>query len=460
MRADRDTRQKQFGAVIHAMAVFCVILFLNFDALVNPQFGGDAATRLDQADTLIIANPWRAYLPWVQTHVFLLWKLHAPLWAYPAISAFYVLVFLIAINRTYRTVSGDRRIASAPSLVFSLAMFLFLSIAHLRFLSFDIYQEIPCLAVLALVFMREAEGKPSWLFWFVGMLVREYVWVFWACYLVLIARRRRITTRSFSAITLISLIPIVWRVWFGAITLPGPLVDGKYDIGLATVVNVLDRLDTIMRVQKIWPLVTLTAGAAVLNLFFQIGSQRPSRAATFLNVFSTAAFITMAYIVLIDPQRVTPHNPRQVFPVLMAVPYAILYLISKSRDVSRPLRLLGCAVMIGCLILPASFSGRLPTNPRLAFYGEISESADKSEKEGRPVCVSGLDYWEQYMRFLVGPLRHARRVFLRAQPPPDGACSLVIGQAEDGYRRLSSVTLPDSKSVGIFEPFQETTNVS
>lgn len=141
--------KKKFAAfclILTALALF--LLKIPF-VLNDPIFGGDSGFRMYNAGKIIFKAGNRVWLPFLQLHIWIFYKLKLPYWAFKLIPCLYFLLAVIFLGLlTYRILGNSR-----CGLIFSLfLMFCFAYQRSVIFLSVNLYQEILEIAFLYILF--------------------------------------------------------------------------------------------------------------------------------------------------------------------------------------------------------------------------------------------------------------------------------------------------------------------
>lgn len=414
-------------------------LFHLYPTLVNPFFPGDSGIRLDQADRLIPYSGPRVWLPFLQSHIFLLYHLHVPLSLYFLIPAIYFVIFLFLINFI-----GIKFLGKTIVSVLFLTTFLFALTNNwlIIWLATQLMQEAPTFAFLPLLLYAYISRNIPLLFFLtsVSLLTREYFWVIFVVLGILpyLSGKVRPLPRIY---WLFCGIPILWLIatnqplWL-ANALPHP------EITIPILFNRLQALGNVLDTSHLIPVYfVLVFGMAMT---FLSKNAKSSLSDTFI----TLSFLSLGgislYIILADPWQITPGNPRSIFPFFLFLPYLLIALLNKLSILLRLPRTIFSILLLLSVVPIFDFPPRNPLSIQKEPYYEIvsttvsSYASSYRDTEKFSVGIVGIDQWNTYTQYLVGPLLYYDRHYLQEFDNP-GNYPLIFAPRGFQHRLFSQI---------------------
>jgi hypothetical protein len=160
MLSDKRARSLFAGVFFAALAIIFAAIRVPA-VLCDPFFPGDSGLRMANAGRMLITVGNRTWLPFLQAHIFLLYKLTTPYYLFKFIPLFYFFLALIFLGKLARRHLGLDRF----SLIFSgLLLFAFAFQRCVLFLSTNLYHEIVAIAFFyILLYLGALELKKNWI---------------------------------------------------------------------------------------------------------------------------------------------------------------------------------------------------------------------------------------------------------------------------------------------------------
>src|ERR1051325_421921 len=191
--AEKNTGRSRWLLWSARLAPLVLALFLAWtylDSFLRPTFPGDEGRRLDEANRLIVGNSQHVWLPFLQLHIHVLYLLGAPPWAFLLIPYAYTVLSLFLLAALCRAaVPGNGGLIAGAVLPIGFAGSTF------HWLRPRLYQEAIVVPVfLALVYIHYFAPQRRKLFFvlaIVGMLTREFFWIWAVVFVVLHWREHR-----------------------------------------------------------------------------------------------------------------------------------------------------------------------------------------------------------------------------------------------------------------------------
>jgi hypothetical protein len=152
--------QKNFPTI--CLVLTAVLLFiLNLSSILNnPFFPGDSGNRLDHAGSIIMTVGKHVWLPFLQMHIWALYKCGAPYWVFKLIPVIYSLIATLFLGLLAYRILYKKYWA----LLFSMILMVCFSFQHvIKFLSLNLYQEILETALLyVLLYLGALNLEKKW----------------------------------------------------------------------------------------------------------------------------------------------------------------------------------------------------------------------------------------------------------------------------------------------------------
>lgn len=408
---------------------FLMISFITliriFPDLINPIFPGDSGHRLNLAQTLIIHVGNRIWLPLLQIHIYLLYFLKPPLFVYKLIPFFYFLTFLLLLNKLCNKILGKGFI----NLLFALLLlFSFANNGLILFLGTNLYQEIIVFAffyiLLYVYFVTKKVSFISYLLVFTALLSREYFWIYyWVFFVLYLLFKEKIHIKIPLYFISLGIVPIIWLFFTKqSIFLKSSLSNHNLKMQL-----ILDRVYNFYKIETSGSvlLISLILIICFIATYFFTSRQEKKRSNNLVgyHIFSfISLMLTYLYIFVQNPWRETPNNPRIIAPFLIFIPFWLIISFKNSQFLTGYKKLfVSILIIFGLISLNNGYTGLLKSINRLSsikkqrFYSEISELTQNYKithyKSSVNIGVLGLDYWDEYGAFLVGPLLYQERIY-------------------------------------------------
>jgi hypothetical protein len=415
---------------------YFLFLYSVFPNLINPELDGDAATRFLAAPQLIHYNQYREWLPYIQIWGALVVFFQLPfvtLYIFPLLHLLIFLFFAVKIFHQYGNFTFFNRF------IFQIIIFLFLFIPVIHRLSYQPYQEIPYLAVMAGIVYFTLRHHYPWQLWFVGMFVREQVWIYWACWLVSQLYIKRTRIFSHPATYIISAVPFFWAFITSRSIIP---IVSKSEISFQFEVlmkRIYDLFELIIRYQYQYIFICLILS---MLLCFCVRNHFTYQIKSIMFASILSVFVTASYIIVTNPYSVTPFNPRPLMPFLFLVPLWCFCLSLKN------LPLFQLRSLLICLFIPALlFSSDLgfitrPLNlQQHPFYRDAEKIIQENKQSKNTFCFSGLDHWQEFMKYIVGTFKYEQ--FYEVQNGADTySCNIIFKKSNTALQQ-QGLTLPN-----------------
>lgn len=296
------------------------------DNFLRPTFAGDQGVRLERAAEIVVGVGERVWLPFLQLHLRLLHALRAPIELYLAVPWLYMSALLVLLTVLCRALLPTRREALVASALLAVAVVG----GAFNWLGRSLYQEVIVLPLFAaLVALHHLAPERRRLFLSlvaVGLLTREIFWIWWLALAVVEWRRspgRRAATAA------LGIIPALWLL---ATRQPPTLGRNRAEevemfAGLAG--RAAGLLELLAAESLLVGTGLLVAAAGLVAWRRGVGALSWRRFHLF-SLLSLALFC--GYLLLFDPWRATPGNPRQLVPLYAHLLVAAIVI---WRDVAR-----------------------------------------------------------------------------------------------------------------------------
>ena len=353
-----------FKSLVPSLVASACLLIAHFSEFSSPVFPGDSGIRLANANSLVVLYGKRVWLPYLQIHIYLLNMLGAPVWCFKLIPMFYEVAFYVFFNLIANRVLKPNLLSN------SFVTLVLLSIVWARpmeFVHFNLYQELPALALYHLLILLIVIGRSDSLAFFLilglGVLVRELFWIYFfvGTALGLCARslfasslcaRSRVSLRSISywCIPLIVLVTWLWYSNQG-------LLPSSETRGVVLTEEVLsarfERLVGLFYLNSIdISFLMLLMGLLIAFSSFRlsVGKVENCRYLLCYTLFSLVSLIIVyGHIIIVDPWEETALNRRMAIPFIMHLPVWLLLLFSQSYKLSFVFRVV---LQVCCLVGP------------------------------------------------------------------------------------------------------------
>ncbi len=421
-------------------------------AILDPNFGGDAGIRLNSAARPILRLGNRVWLPYLQLHIWALYLLRVPYWAYNLVPCFYLFAALVSLG-----VLGIRRLGCTwAGLALTLAvMFCFAEQRLVSDLATRLYQET--LGVAFFYWLLQAGAldlRKSRVVLLVGALalVTRDTFQIYLLVLTLLNWKAIVADRVYRrSFFFLWSIPVLWlfSIPFGYLVhdgrLPKSLVEWPLMINKdeAAVSHLWDSLASLWR--AVWDSNAAVLFISVLLAWGIIHWNAPSRGQSLRNPsgefarrfipFSLLSLgLVYAAIALFNPSRATFGNARMAYPLVEHLyVWALLALAAtfSCRGITRyATRVL---VMIGLLGSLGPHAGAwVPRESPQAknIYPDLERLLRESSPNATPVvCFGPENIFDTYTNF-VAPALYAKRRYLDAVNEIPKDCSVWISRPQ------------------------------
>jgi hypothetical protein len=354
VRAEKGDAVLGWAARLAPLGVAAALGWSYGQSFRHPTFFGDQGARLDRAAELVVGVGQRHWLPFLQLQIHLLYRLHAPAWAFLLIPYGYTVASLFLLAWLCRAaLPGPREALPATAL-----LLVGFAGSSFHWLGRSLYQEaivIPVfLALVGLHFFAPRRRAAFVALLAIGMLTREVFWIWWLAYLALEWRGRLRDAALRAGLLALGAIPLVWLL----ATRQGLLLARNSPPAPLTLAALAGRAAALGRtLGSEWLLPALLSLAAV---FVLAAARRGVRSLSFrsFHVFSGVSLAAIyGYLLLTDPWHNTPGNTRALVPLFAHV---LFWTILGWRDASRlggragpAARALAAVAMLSLLKLPA-----------------------------------------------------------------------------------------------------------
>jgi hypothetical protein len=347
----------------------------------------------------------RRWLPFLQLHVHLLHRLHAPVQAFLVIPFAYTVATLLLLAWLARSMLRDAREACVATALLLVGF----AGSSFHWLGRSLYQEVIVLPVfLALVGLHYFAPRRRAAFVVllgIGMLTREVFWIWWLAYAALHWRGRLRDAGLRAGVLALGAIPLVWLL----ATRQDPLLARNAPPEPLGVARIAERAAALGRtLAGEWLLPVLVALAAIFALAL---AQRGTRGLSFrgLHAFSAVSLAAIyGYVLGADPWHTTPGNTRALVPLFAHV--LVLCLLgwreaARLEGRARPAaRVLAALAMLSMLKLPAILG---------VLAGPAPHRSDAWEPLRLPAAGRGARAWQSELEDVLAPLRARREASLR-----------------------------------------------
>jgi len=401
-----EARTLRWAGLLLPAAVAVGLAWSYGHSFLHPTFLGDQGIRLDRASELVVGVGQRQWLPFLQLHIHVLYRLGAPAQAFLLIPYAYTTLTLFLLAWLCRAVLRAPREALAATALLLVGF----AGSSFHWLGRSLYQEgIVIPLFLALVGLHTFAPRRRAAFVVVlglGMLTREVFWIWWLAYTALHWRGRLRDARLRAAVLALGAIPIAWLLATGQ----GPLLARNAPPEPLTLAGIAERAASLGRTlgaEWLLPVLVVLAG-----IFALAAAQRGVRGLSFrgFHVFSAVSLAGIyGYVLVADPWHTTPGNTRALVPLFAHVlVWSILgwHEAARLRGPARPAgRVLAALSMLSMLKLSAIAGVLGGPDPR--------RTADDWEPLRLPRSARAEPGWEATLEAALGPLRARRAAPLR-----------------------------------------------
>jgi hypothetical protein len=413
--------------------VFLLFLFRIPLALKNPLFIGDSGHRMDHAEKIIIKTGNRFWLPVLQFHIWVFYKLKLPYYLYKLIPCFYYLIALFFLAKLSCKIIGN----SFSSILFSSFLLLcFANHSQMIFHSINLYQEILAMALFYLLLNGDALFLKSrkYLLFFasIALLTRDTFFIYFFVITSLNLKKIIKSKSNILSIAWLWLIPISWFLaipftylaefsrW-PRIPLEWPLMINKKS-AISNIFNSMDSLLAALLKSKLNFIIVAFAAILALRLFYSIFAKKiDPNFSLFGNKFKLFSLLSIGIIytliILFNPWKCTFGNTRMVMPLFAHLFIWILILYRKSISYPNALKIITRILLISALLLSTSknpIRGYFQEHTDLKrMYTAIHKIKTTYDKDYVPtVCIVG-NYWKS-VTYFIAPTLYMKRLFVRA----------------------------------------------
>ena len=360
----------------------------------------------------------RYWLPFLQFIIHLLYIFKIDFVFFKLIPLTFSMMFLFIFTKLGLKVLKGYKLKH--SIIFLLLLF-FITFPPVFFISTNLYQEIIVIALLYLILYLTYFKKNMialYIVWIVALITREYFWIY---YIVLgFLHKKTILSKRSNMIKycILLTIPLLWILYTRQSIISGFNASPKA-LSLAVIILRINKLFFIIKSIKLFPIVL-----NILVLFLFLMSEVKNKK-YFLNRFEKNSLVLSfysfifcyTYIILRDPWRWTPYNPRILFPLIIFIP--LLYLVFFKFLLTRPNLFKHSLICISAICL--LFTVKLPSlavlkTARSPFYQRIKSIliSERKNNYGKPleIGVIGIDYWNEYVSLFVGPLLYENAKYI------------------------------------------------
>ncbi|MEI8345987.1 MAG: hypothetical protein WCG27_00860 [Pseudomonadota bacterium] len=419
-RLPGPSMMKWFGDYFPFIVSLFVLVLEFYPLIVNPYFPGDSGTRLKNA-SMIVWNEGggRYWLPLLQLMVHILYFFKIEFSLYKLIPLFFTILFLFCFNQIGLKFLKALKLKSIYLLIISL---FFVTHPLIIYLTNNLYQEMPVIALFYFLLYQIYYQKNRVLLyvtWFFALLTREYFWIYFLVWGL--SNWKKIVLNSSSLVGYMSLllIPLGWIIYTNQSMLTG-FNSSSVAITVSIIFERLTRLIVITRSLGLVPSVMalIIISISMLRDLKSKKYQLDLFEKQYLAVGLLSLLLIYLYIIFKDPWAVTPYNSRMLFPLIVLVPTFYLiyfkYVSSQTTILKYILQILLMLSLIINIRLPLMGPFKLKRDP---FYGEISNTLSSVKGQYKntklQIGVTGIDYWDEYINILAGPLMYEKTEYLK-----------------------------------------------
>lgn len=421
------------GAVL---ALAAALSALNLaESWANPFFAGDAGYRLHRFTGPISRVGNRFWLPFLQGHIWIFYKLGVEPAAFRLIPIFYYGLAMSFLGLLSLRAIGRTRVGLAFSL---LLVACFASQPPFASLGTSLFQELPGVAFLYCLIwagaLRLNPGKWVWLLAAVGMTVRENLWIGLLAWTLLHWRSILAERSRWAPVLTLWMIPALWMgsvFVYLSLTERPPQPGAEWPLMINTSgAPLFTRMseaagsvwEALLRTRT--PILIAGLAAAALAALAGRGGKSVQEPASDTVEDALAGFprfslltmaITYGLVILFDPWEMTFGNPRQAGPLME---HAYLWAIITFRWLAQTpalWRFAARSVLAACLLLaarPDSRPNRKAVDPEvLACHADIRRLARHYQGESQPKACISEEHW-QGLRNFIAPTLYMKQNFL------------------------------------------------
>ncbi len=360
--------QKRFSSfylILTAVALF--LLKIPF-VLNDPIFEGDSGFRMYNAGNLIFKAGNRVWLPFLQLHIWILYKLKLPYWAFKLIPCLYFLLAVIFLGLLSYRILGKNRCG----LIFSIfLMFCFAYQRSVIFLSVNLYQEILEIAFLYILFYTGVFDLRRKIFLLIiasfALLTRD-TFQFYLSVLTLLNYKKILSDKKyiFSFIWL-WMIPLLWSISVPVMSLiqkkgwpkwplEWPLMENAYSLAIFDLLTNSKSLITSMIANKIHFFIIGLVIAWIAHIsYFRNGRKKICPSDAFEDKFKIFSIVSLAIfyslVLLIDPWHCGYGHIRMSTVLLSQLFIWCILFYKRTFDYPGPLKFFVTAVLVLSLCL-------------------------------------------------------------------------------------------------------------
>ena len=431
--------QKNFPAICLALTAILLFIFNLSSILNNPFFIGDSGFRLDHAGRIMLWSQ-HVWMPFLQMHIWALYKCGAPYWAFKLIPAVYFMIATLFLGLlTYRILHKG-----FWGLLFSIFLMIFFSFQpEVRFLGLNLYQEIIETALFyILLYLGALNLKKKWSLLIIAtfaLLTRDTFSLYLLVITVINYKKIILDTKYFCSFFWLWLIPIIW---YGFCLFKMKLISSAAKIhlnGLSSFSSALQSSGTLYFV------VALAGMAFFIFLFFRWNKSLEFKQEGFETDFKIFSLFSLVIIyglyMLFDPWQCTFGNGRMMMPLL---PHMFIWagIIYKNIDecpvkwqiLLRIILISGVVSMIGG---PKKGNDDRSHNEIARFCYSMQDLRKNYYSIDKPmVCIIGKDYYDIIEPFIAPTLYTSREYILPKDILSFETCDMVIAPSQFVFKDL------------------------
>jgi hypothetical protein len=386
----------------------------------------------------------RMWLPFLQSHIHIFYKLGFPYQIFKLIPCCYFLLALLFLAKLLQRIIGK----SYSGFFFTLLiLFVFSYQSKLFSLSTSLYQEMPEIAFLYILFYLGAlelrKSKSLLFFGSIALFIRETFWVYLLVLTLLNFKKiKSEKIYKFSFIWLFSLIAI----WFLAAPylsfvkfsrLPRwPLMINTESKSIVDLFGSFKSLSqALVNSRVIFILLGLIIILALKYLYFGKAKTTYSQEKNFgskFKIFSLASLaIIYFYIILFNPYEYTPANPRMIIPLLSHLFIWTALFFKESFNYQRSFKIICCIVLTASLLTIVRL--RVDSwvvkdySDDIKVYAAIQAMSKNIAKVSKPyTCIYGISFWKAIDNFIAPTLYTQKAIIDNQNEPLPDSCNIVI----------------------------------
>lgn len=440
----------------HRIGVLCILLlallvfgFSAWTSVHDPFFSGDAGARMHGARLPVVRIGNRIWLPMLQAHISVLYRLHLPYYAFKVIPSFYLSVAAFFLGLVTWRLSGYSRAGFAFALAL---MFCFAHQRLVQWLGLNLYQEILELAFFFLLLWAVLHWTgggiriraAAWVLPFAAaaLLIRESFWIYLFTTTLLFWRQILARKKYRYAFLCLWAVPVLWlsSIPFSYLLLDGrfPAFPVEWPLGINKAGN-----NAVSSFAASWHSLYgslsrsgafyLVAGAALAWAAGRAPRGKPHDA--LLRNFGMFSLLSlgMVYglILVFHPWEATSGSPRMAAPLLAQgfLWAGLLFAWTSFYPAGRKLLARGALVAAMVLSMDLNVRSWVPQDNSQAErdHAGIEHLAKATAGDRKPnVCFLGIEYFTALHRFITPTLYASRRFPRRQGQATPAACDLVI----------------------------------